>query len=282
MTATSDLTGNSEKMCDPSSGRDACGILTREGGPSIAYRRVPGAAGAGNLPTVVFLHGLASDMSGTKATALAEHAKAAGFPFIRFDMGGHGKSGGRFTACTVGGWRDDTLAVIDELTEGPLVLVGSSMGGWVALLAAVARPARVRGLMGIAAAPDFTETIRSALTEAQRETLERTGEVEIADDGEALTIGRPLLEEGRHHVILRDPIAYLGAVRLVQGMRDASVPWRTAYTFAEHLQSADVRITLVKDGGHRLSRPRDLALLVATLDDLVAQVAGRTPAAPAV
>lgn len=262
-------------MSDPIPGRDDCGILTRADGASIAYRRTIVPPGKTPAPTVVFLHGLMSDMEGGKATHLHAHADSAGLGFLRFDMFGHGVSSGKFTDGCIGRWRDDTLAVIDGLTEGPLVLVGSSMGGWVALLAAIARPDRVKAVIGIAPAPDFTEdSMWPALTEDQREALARGEIVEIADDDEpcgTYPVTRLMIEDGRNNLLLRKPIPFSGPVRILQGMRDASVDWQTALAIADKLDSADTRITLIKDGDHRLSRPDDLALLTRTLDALLAE-----------
>lgn len=259
-------------MSDPTPGRDDCGILARADGASIAYRRVLPADPESPRPTVVFLHGLLSDMEGGKANHLAAQAESEGFGFLRFDMFGHGKSSGAFTEGCIGRWRDDALAAIDALTEGPLVLVGSSMGGWVGLLAAVARPERVGAFVGIAPAPDFTTAMEAALTDAQRAALARDEIVQIADTEEpcgTYPVSRILLEDGRANLLLQAPIRFSGPVRILQGQRDASVDWRTALGIAERLESADTQITLIKDGDHRLSRPADLALLSHTVAALV-------------
>lgn len=262
-------------MPDLRSGRDASGILARTNGASIAYRRIPCLPGHTPMPTVVFLHGLMSDMHGGKAEALAEHAERRGFGFLRFDMFGHGESSGAFTEGTIGRWRDDALAAIDELTEGPVVLVGSSMGGWVMLLAAIARPQRVKALLGIAAAPDFTETeMWAQMPQNLRDALVRDGIVHLEDtDGSVFPVSRGLIADGRDNLLLQAPIPFAGPVRLLQGMRDASVPWKTALAIADRLTGEDVRVALVKDGDHRLSRPQDLDLLTRTLDALLAAVA---------
>ncbi|SBW11231.1 conserved hypothetical protein [uncultured Alphaproteobacteria bacterium] len=260
-------------MPDPIPGRHDCGILARADGASIAYRRVTPGDPETPFPTVVFLHGLLSDMEGGKAVRLAEHAESAGFGYVRFDMFGHGLSSGAFADAGVGRWRDDALAVIDDLTEGPLILVGSSMGGWVALLAALARPERVRALIGIAPAPDFTTAMEAALTAEQAAALARGEIVHIADAEEpcgTYPVGRALLEEGRGNLLLGGPIRFSGPVRILQGQRDASVDWHTALAIAERLTGDDVQVALIKDGDHRLSRPQDLALLTHTLDTLLA------------
>lgn len=238
------------------------------GGVAIAYRRTPGAA-----PGVVFLGGFRSDMTGTKATHLEAWARRRGRAFLRFDYRGHGASSGRFEDATIGDWLADSLAVLDQATDGPQVLVGSSMGGWLAVLAARARPDRVAGLVGIASAPDFTEAlIWQRLDEAERRRI--TEEVVLirpsAYDPEGYPITRTLIEEGRRHLVLDGPIPVDRPVRLLHGMADADVPYTLSLRLAERLTAADVRVTLVKDGDHRLSREADLALLDATLDDLPA------------
>jgi pimeloyl-ACP methyl ester carboxylesterase len=260
-------------MCDPLAGRDDCGILTRDDGASIAYRRIVCPAGDTPRPTVVFLHGLMSDMEGGKAIHLARHALDAGFSFLRFDTFGHGKSSGAFTDGTIGRWRDDALAVIDTLTAGPLILVGSSMGGWVALLAARARPERVKALLLIAPAPDFTENAMWAgMNDAEKAALARNGIVQLREGDRTYPVSRALIEDGREHLLLRAPIPFAGPVRILQGMRDESVDWRTAPAILDRLQSADVTLTLVKDGDHRLSRPQDLSRLTRTLDLLIHEI----------
>lgn len=237
----------------------------------LAYHRSPGRA-----PGVVFLGGFHSDMGGTKARHLEARCRAAGRAFLRFDYRGHGASSGRFEDGTIGRWAADAVAVIDALTTGPQVLVGSSMGGWLALLAARARAARIVGLVGIAAAPDFVEDlIQAGLSDAERARLLAEGVIErpsAYDDG-PYRITRTLLAEGRRHLLLRAPLTLGIPVRLLHGMADADVPWQTSLRLLERLGDADVRLTLIKDGDHRLARESDLALLDATLDDLLAGLA---------
>jgi len=242
--------------------------LATADGQSLAYHR-----SAGRNPGVVFLGGYASDMTGTKATALEAHVRDRGHAFLRFDYRGHGQSSSRFEDGTIGRWRDDALAAFDSLTEGPQVLVGSSMGGWIALLLALARPERVAGLVGIAAAPDFTEDLMWAEFDAsQRAALERDRILRIpseySDVPSIVTMG--LIEDGRNHLLLRAPIHLTVPVRLLQGMRDPDVPYRYALTLADRLESDDVQIRLIKDGDHRLSTERDLAILTETVDALLA------------
>ncbi len=262
-------------MSDPTPGRDDCGILSRVDGASIAYRRVIAAPTDTPKPTVIFLHGLMSDMEGSKAAHLHAYAESQGLDYLRFDMLGHGLSSGKFTEGSIGRWRDDALAVIDDLTEGPLVLVGSSMGGWVGLLAATARPDRVKAFVGIAPAPDFTEdSMWAGMSPAQKAELDANGIVEIADTDNpcgTFPITKLMIEDGRRNLLLRQPIPFAGPVRILQGMQDASVDWHTALKLADALDGSDTQITLIKDGDHRLSRPTDLALLTRTLDALIAE-----------
>ena len=192
---------------------------------------------------------------------------------LRFDYSGHGASGGRFEDGTIGRWTDDALAVIDRLTEGPLMLVGSSMGGWIALLAALARPDRVAGLIGIAAAPDFTEALMwQAMTVEQRATLMRDGVLHRPSQyGDPYPITRALIEDGRTQLLLNAPIALDCPVRLLHGQATPTCRgnWRCASPSG--VTSRDVQVILVKDGDHRLSRPQDLALLRRTLAPLLGQ-----------
>ena len=238
------------------------GRLDRGDGVELAWAHNPGRS-----PTVVFLPGFRSDMGGDKATHLATLCAAAGQAMLRFDYSGHGASAGRFEDGTIGIWTADALAIIDRLTTGPLVLVGSSMGGWIALLVALARPARAAGLIGIAAAPDFTETLMwEAMAPPERQRLLRDGVLQVSGDyGGPYPITSGLIEDGRQHLLLSAPIPLACPVRLLHGQRDPDVPWETSLRIAERITGDDVRITLIKDGDHRLSRPQDLVLLAETL-----------------
>jgi pimeloyl-ACP methyl ester carboxylesterase len=209
--------------------------------------------------------------------ALEAHCQAQGRAFLRFDYLGHGASSGGFADGTIGRWADDALAAIDRLTEGPQVLVGSSMGGWIMLLTALARRGRVCGLVGIAAAPDFTEDIISNIfDDDQRQALADHGVVDLPSDydgGKPYPITRALIEDGRGHLLLRDRIALDCPVRLIQGLDDRDVPWRTALAVADKLAGDDVEVILVKGGDHRLSQPADLDRLTRTLDRLIDRIA---------
>jgi pimeloyl-ACP methyl ester carboxylesterase len=209
-------------------------------------------------------------MTGTKATFLHRWCAERGRAFLRFDYSGHGRSTGDFADGTIGSWADDALAAFDALTDGPQILVGSSMGGWIMLILALARPERVAGLVGIAAAPDFSQNLWLGLSREERERVERDGVIELVDDSQPYSVTRQFFEDGRHHLMLRGPLAISCPVRLLQGMRDTAVPWSTATTLADRLTGADVALTLIKDGDHRLSRDRDLDRLAAAIDELVA------------
>ncbi len=254
---------------------EAYDVLPRPDGNQLAYCRLCGTA-----PGVVFLGGFKSDMTGTKAQALEQWCRTQGRAFVRFDYFGHGRSSGDFTDGTIGHWRADVLAVLDKLTSGPQVLVGSSMGGWLMLLAALARPQRVAALLGIAAAADFTEDlIRSRLTAPMQLALAQTGQISVPSDydPDPYPITRRLLDEGREHLLLRDShLAIDCPVRLLHGMEDVDVPWSTSVRISDQLASDNVRITLVKDGDHRLSRCQDLGLIQSILAELAASAA--TPA----
>ncbi|MGF1631488.1 MAG: alpha/beta hydrolase [Kiloniellaceae bacterium] len=251
--------------------------LSREDGTILAYYKTKAGKASTEAvaepPGLIFLGGFMSDMSGGKAQALEAYARITGCAFLRFDYRGHGASSGRFEDGTIGAWVDDAVAVLDALTEGPQILVGSSMGGWIMLLAALARPQRVVGLVGIAAAPDFTEDlIWARATAAQRAMLERDGAIDnpSAYSETPYRITHRLIEEGRRHLLLAKPIPLTCPVRLIHGMADPDVPWQTSLRLAEALQSADVEVTLVKGAGHRLSEPQDLERLERTIEALTA------------
>jgi pimeloyl-ACP methyl ester carboxylesterase len=234
-------------------------------GHAIAYDHLPGRG-----PGVIFMPGYRSDMTGTKATFLRETCEKRGQAFTRFDYSGHGASEGAFEDGTIGQWAADAVAVIDQVAEGRQIVVGSSMGGWIALLAALARPERIAGFIGIAAAPDFTEDLMwEGYGPDVRETLRRDGIFhEPSPYGEPLPVTMRLIEEGREHLVLRSPLQLPFPVRLIQGMKDDDVPWKTALRLAEHIEGDDVEVTLVKGGDHRLSAPADIARLERVLDSL--------------
>ena len=226
---------------------------------------------AGRQPGVMFCGGFMSDMTGSKASALAAHCALQDRAFVRFDYSGHGASEGRFVDGSIGQWRDDALAVLDELSTGPQVIVGSSMGGWIALLLALARPQRVRALVLLAPAPDFTQAIwEDELTADERERMQREGHVERPSEysAEPYVITRQLIEDGRRHLLLDQPIDIRCPVRILHGMRDSDVAWQRSITLVNRLQGDDVCLTLLKSGDHRLSGADELARLCATVDRL--------------
>jgi pimeloyl-ACP methyl ester carboxylesterase len=235
-------------------------------GVELAWQRLPGTG-----PCVVFLPGFRSDMQGDKAKALAAFCAEQGRALLLFDYAGHGESSGRFENGTISTWKSDAIAAIDGLTQGPIVLIGSSMGGWLGVLVALARPERVHGFIGIAAAPDFTEAMMwEAMTFEERAVLMEQGVLEQPSDyGEPYVITRALIEDGRTQLVLGAPIAIKAPVRLLHGQADGDVPWEFSLKLAARMTGADVRTVLVKDGAHRMSRPQDLALLRTTLTELL-------------
>jgi len=245
---------------------ETSGFLQRGDGERLAWRRVDGAG-----PTVVWLGGFRSDMTGTKAQALAEWAARAGRAYVRFDYFAHGESSGDFRAGTITRWREDALAVLDELAAGEVVLIGSSMGGWIACLAALARPGRVRAMVLIAPAADFTEKlIEPSLDAAARAALAADGVwLEPSPYGEPNPITAGLLEDGARWSILPGPVPVAAPVRILQGGQDDAVPWTHALELAQALKGDDVVFTLVKDGDHRLSRAQDIARLIAAVEEVV-------------
>ncbi len=232
----------------------------------LAYRRRTGAG-----PGVVWFGGFVSDMLGTKAGFLDDWAERRGRAYLRFDYSGHGESDGRFEDGCIGDWAADALAAFDGLTEGPQILVGSSMGAWTASLVALARPERVAVAVFIAPAPDFTEKLMwPSFSEEQRNTLMRDGRLELPSDygDEPDIITRKLIEDGRNHLVMTGAVAMRAPVRILQGMQDDVVPYAHALAFADQIESQDVDIVLSKTGDHRLSSPADLERLAATLDAL--------------
>ena len=245
-------------------------FLDRGDGIRLAYASLSGTG-----PTVVFIHGFMSDMEGGKALALEASCQARGQAFLRLDCSGHGKSEGKFTDGTISRWRDDVLALLDAVTDGPLVLVGSSMGGWLALLAAQAPPERVKGLVLLAAAPDFTDWgMYADFSPEQKAALERDGQVAIPSEygPDPYIYTKALIDDGANNRLLTGPIRFDGPVRLLQGQQDPDVPWEIALKISEKLTTPNVRLHLVKDRNHRLSRPEVLHLLCAVAGELTAKL----------
>lgn len=253
------------------------GCLETAEGRRIAHDLTPGRG-----PGVVFLGGFRSDREGTKALALEAWARAQGRAFLRFDYSGHGASSGDFLDGSIGDWCADARAAILGLTDGPQVLVGSSMGGWISLLLARAHPEKVAGLVTIAAAPDFTEdSLWAGFSAAQRRALAETGQVALPSDyaDEPYIITRRLIEEGRRHLVLRRPLALPFPARFLQGTADRDVPVAAALRLLEHAEGPDIRLTLVKGADHRFSTPDCLRLIEATVLEVLMRAertAGRT------
>ena len=248
---------------------ETSGFLERPDGAKLAWRAVAGAG-----PAVVWLGGFRSDMAGTKAQALADWAQARGRAYVRFDYFGHGESGGDFAHGTITRWRDDALAVLEALVEGPAVLVGSSMGGWISCLVAGAAPERVAAMVLIAPAPDFTEKLMAPeMTPADRAQMAATGVwLRPSEYGEPYPITRELLEDGARWSILPGPVNIDAPVRILQGGADPDVPWRHALELAQAIRGENVVFTLIKDGDHRLSRPQDLEMLVRTVEEMSGRI----------
>ncbi len=245
--------------------------LTTPEGRRIACDRT-----AGRGPGVVFLGGFRSDKEGTKALALEAWARAAGRAFLRFDYSGHGQSSGDFLDGAIGDWFEDARAAILALTDGPQVLVGSSMGGWISLLMAREHPERVAGLVTVAAAPDFTEEIGAGFDEGQRRRLLAEGRVAVPSDysDEPYIITRRLIEEGRERLVLDCPLPLPMPVRMLQGTADTDVDLSVALRLIGHAEGPDLRLTVVKGADHRFSTPDCLRLIEASVAEVVARAGG--------
>ena len=249
-------------------------ILTRENGAAIAYHHTTANVPSSKIqPGVLFCGGFKSDMAGVKATTLQAFCNRRGQQYTRFDYQGHGASSGNFVNGSIGDWRGDMLDVFDQVTEGSQIVVGSSMGGWMALMLALARPTRVRGLVLIAPAADFTDALMwPSLPEEARRQIETEGvwlRPSIYDDG-PYPITRHLIEESKAHLVLEGPINFPGPVSILHGLADDTIPVEHVLRTVDALTSRDVVVSLIKGGDHRLSRPADLERLcgaVAGLSD---------------
>ncbi len=244
--------------------------LQNPNGLSIAYNYLPG-----NDPAILFLPGFFSHMQGTKALWLEQRCRERGQAFIRFDYRGHGESGGSFEEATITDWLDDTLLVLDRIANGPVILVGSSMGGWISILAALARPEIVTGVVGIAAAPDFTQMqIEEKLSESHKEELLKNGLFQQRSDywDTPLTITRKLIENGKHHGLLhRKSINLDIPVCLIHGKMDPDIPWETSLTLQQIIGEDHCDVILLPDGEHRLSREEDLVLIDRAVSNMTAR-----------
>jgi len=238
--------------------------LTRPDGETLAYKQVSGEG-----PTVVWIGGFRSDMEGTKALALDAAAREHGWAFLRYDHFAHGQSSGDWRQATIGRWREDAISVIDSL-NGPAILVGSSMGGWVALLAALARPGAVAGLVLVNPAQDFTEALMwPGLADHERQAILRDGETVVVEEGlGAYVLTRAMFEEAKTWLLLGGPVRIAAPVHILQGRADDVVPWSHSIQLVERLAGGDVRLDLIEGGDHRLSTPADLDRLVAAVEGL--------------
>ena len=244
-------------------------FLNTSSGNVIAYHQTQGKT---NKPGIVFLGGFMSDMQGSKACALEAFCQKNNLNFIRFDYVGHGQSSGQFTDGTIGLWKENVLSVLDQLTEGSQIVVGSSMGGWLMLLAALARPERIVGLLGIASAPDFTETlIWNALDETAKKQLQHGPHYLMKSDhgDNPYPITMDLIEDGRQHLLLHNTIPINVPIHLLHGANDKDVPAEISVTLSQKLTSDDVHLQLVPNADHRMSGKKEIALLCNTLKDMV-------------
>lgn len=242
-------------------------FLTLPDGRKLAYHLTPGT-----IPGVVFLGGFKSDMTGTKAATIEVFCRERGYRFLRFDYTGHGQSSGTFEEGTIGAWKQDALDIL-KLAPGKNIIVGSSMGAWIALLVARANAQAVAGMVGIASAPDFTEKlVWNAFSSAQKEEMHKHNRVMIPDcyGGEPYPITRHLVEEGRNHLLLDREIPIDVPIRLLHGTNDQDVPWKIAVSLMERVRARDITLTLIKDGNHRLSEPEQLELTCETIEKLFA------------
>ncbi|KAL0993982.1 hypothetical protein UPYG_G00116380 [Umbra pygmaea] len=240
---------------------------TRPDMPKLAYRKVNGKS-----PGVVFLPGFASNMGGKKAEALEEFCQSLGHSYLRFDYTGCGSSEGEMVDGTVGTWKKDVLYVLDELVEGPQILVGSSMGGWLMCLAAIARPERTAAMVGISTAADHYVTLFNSLPIETRKEIEEEGQWVIPtkhNEKGSITFSTQFLKEAEQHCVLQSPIPVTCPVRLIHGMKDQEVPWHISMQVAERVLSNDVDVILRKHGQHRMAEKDDIKLIVYTIDDLI-------------
>jgi len=240
-------------------------------GTELAYHHSPG-----NEPGVLFCTGFRSDMTGSKAVSLGDHCRHHNQQFTRFDYRGHGRSGGKFTDSTIGDWLNDALSILDSVTTGPQIAVGSSLGGWISFLMGRARPERLAAILGIAPAVDMTRRVQAGLPNQAKRALEQNGvwmrPSEYEPEGYPIT--QKLLDEGANHILLPGPIDFAGPVRILHGIKDDAVPWTLSLEISAAMVSQDVEVTLVKNGDHRLSEPADIKRLLNSVDLLTAQLRG--------
>lgn len=245
--------------------------LNRNKTQRLAYVHLPAKPENTNMPAVMFLGGFKSDMEGTKALYLQKQCEASGQEFVRFDYSGHGVSDGAFEDGTIGTWKNDARAILDQIVKSKnVILVGSSMGGWIALLLLLERAERIKGMIGIAAAPDFTQEILARLSAEQREIMMHEGRIEIPNDysDEPYIFTRALIEDGEENNLLDEKRETGASMILIQGKQDADVPWEKALHIQECFDAHSCEVIFVEDGDHRLSRAQDLALIWAQIRKL--------------
>ncbi len=245
-------------------------VLSNRRGQKLAYVKTPPQEIAKAMPYVLFLGGFKSDMTGTKAIFLEQHCRAQGIGFVRFDYTGHGASEGRFEDGTISQWTEDAQDILDHVVEGDAVLVGSSMGGWIALNLLLRNPRRIRGVVGIASAPDFTQGIEPRMTSEQLREFHQKGKISAPSAyGEPYIYTRALVEDGRKNLLLDRQHKIKVPLLLLQWMLDDAVPWETALRIREKFRGPMTDVVMIEDGDHRLSRPQDLDILAVTLDRIV-------------
>ncbi|XP_062982900.1 palmitoyl-protein thioesterase ABHD10, mitochondrial [Elgaria multicarinata webbii] len=245
-------------------------FLNRADNPNLAYHKLKG-----KNPGVVFLPGLFSNMNGEKALALEDYCKSVGHAFVRFDYRGCGSSEGNIKESTLGKWRKDVLSVLDELTQGPQILVGSSLGGWLMLHAAIARPEKVAALVGIAVAADYLVAAFQQLPVETKKEIEEKGEWKLPtkhNEEGFYSLPYELIQEAENHCVLSSPLPIKCPVRLIHGIKDEDIPWQTSLKVAENVVSGDVDVILRKAGEHRMKEKDDIKLMIYTVEDLIEQL----------
>ncbi len=246
-------------------------FLKRDNAPDLAYVKTEAAVSSKHLPTIMFLGGFRSDMEGTKAIFLEKKCKERGQAYIRFDYRGHGKSKGKFEEACMSDWVQDAQDILKACTSGPVMLVGSSMGGWVSLLMTIKNPEHIHSIVGLAAAPDFTTWIEEGMSKDQKEHMVAHGFFELENDydGTPYVITKKLIEDGRKNSLLEGDIVIERPVRLIQGQKDSDVAWQTAQRIKEAITGHDVEVILLEEADHRLSAPAQLAVLDKVITGLL-------------
>ncbi len=245
--------------------------LERQNLPNLAYIQTPNSDEGKNLPTIMFLGGFRSDMEGSKATYLEAKCLERGQTYMRFDYRGHGRSEGKFEEACISDWAQDAIDILDNCTSDKIMLIGSSMGGWVSLLAAIKRPEHIHSIIGLAAAPDFTIWMEEGMNDDQRNAIKNEGYFELPNDydDQPYIITRKLIEDGRNNFLLNDNIDIQAPVRLIQGKKDTDVPWQTAERIKDKITGSDVEVLLIDDADHRLSNPEQLDFINKTAETLL-------------